>query len=68
MVIRGGRIVNVESHMQTLMISRLGFNQNYYTFTLILLTTIVMCSQIPRTEFVDDRRFEMISSWPHSES
>ena len=33
--------------MQTLIIYKLGFNQNYYTFTLILLIQIVMCSKFP---------------------
>ena len=32
-------------HMQTLVIDELGFNQEKYTFTLILLTKIVMCSK-----------------------
>jgi len=31
-------------HMQTLVIDKLGFNQNYYTFTLILLIKTVLCS------------------------
>jgi len=31
--------------VQTLIIHKLGFNQNYYTFTLILLIKIVMCSK-----------------------
>ena len=32
-------------HMQTLIIHELGFNSNYYTFALILLIKIVMCSK-----------------------
>ena len=35
------------SHMQTLIIYNLGFNQNYHTFTLILLINIVLCSKFP---------------------
>ena len=34
-------------HMQTLVIYKLGFNQNYYTFTSILLIKIVLCSKFP---------------------
>ena len=37
----------LRSHMQTRIIYKLGFNQNYYTFTLILLIKIVMCSKFP---------------------
>jgi len=36
-----------ESHMQTLIFYQLGFNQNYYTFALILLIKIVLCSKFP---------------------
>jgi len=36
-----------ESHMQTLIIYKLGFNQNYYTFTLIVLIKIVLGSKFP---------------------
>jgi len=32
------------SHMQTPIIYKLSFNQNYYTFTLMLLVKIVLCS------------------------
>jgi len=35
------------SHMQTLIIYKLGFNQNHYTFTFILLIRIVLCSKCP---------------------
>jgi len=35
------------AHLQTLRIYKLGFNQNYYTFTLILLIKIVLCSIFP---------------------
>ena len=33
------------THLQTLIIYKLGFNQNYYTFTLMLLIKIVLCSK-----------------------
>ena len=36
-----------ESHMQTLMIHKLGFNQIYHTFTLMLLIKIVLCGEYP---------------------
>ena len=34
-------------HLQTLLISKLCFSQNYYTFTLMLLAKITMCSKLP---------------------
>jgi len=34
-------------HMQTLVIYKLALDQNYYTFTLILLIKIVLCSKFP---------------------
>ena len=33
------------NHMQTLLLSNLGFNQNYCTFTFILLNDIVLCGR-----------------------
>jgi len=33
------------SHVKTLIIHKLGFNQNCYTFTFILLIKIVLCSK-----------------------
>ena len=44
--------VNVEAnacqfYLQTLIICKLGFNQNYYTFTLILPIKIVLSSEFP---------------------
>ena len=32
-------------YMQTFIIHKLDFNQNYYTFTLILLKTVVLCGK-----------------------
>ena len=49
------------SHMQTLMIDKLGFEQNYYTSTLILLIKIVLCSKFPWTEFMNYKCFDMNS-------
>ena len=34
-------------HLQTLMIYKLGFNQNYHTLTLILLIKIFVCGKCP---------------------
>ena len=34
-------------HVKTVIIYKLGFNENYYTFTSILLAKIVMCSNFP---------------------
>ena len=36
-----------QSHLQTLVIYKLGFSQDYYIFTLILLIKIVLCSKFP---------------------
>ena len=47
--------------MQTLTICKLGFNQNYCTFTLILLTMIVLCSTFIWTNSVNYKCFEMKS-------
>ena len=44
---RGERTRSVRSHMPTLMIYELGFNQDYYTFTLISLVKIILCSKFP---------------------
>ena len=33
------------SHVKTLVMYKVGFNQNYYTFALILLAKIVLCSK-----------------------
>ena len=49
------------SHLQTLMIYKLGFNQSYDTFTSITQIKIVLCSEFPWTEFMNDKCFHMIS-------
>jgi hypothetical protein len=41
--------------MHTLIMYELGFNQNYYTFTLISRIKIVLC----RTKFINHKCFEM---------
>ena len=41
------------SFVQAPQMYKLGFNQNYYTFTSILLTQIVMCSEFISIEFID---------------
>ena len=48
--------------MQTLMIYKLGFNQNYYTFTFLLLTKIVLCGEFPCTKFLNYKCFGVRSS------
>ena len=63
-VTRSWKEGTTESHMQTLIIYKLGFNQNYYTFTLILLIKIVLCSKFPSTKFINYKCFEMKSSPP----
>ena len=40
----GDEIASVQFHMETLMINKLGFSQNYYT--LLLLVNIVLCSKV----------------------
>ena len=42
-----------EFHEETLVIYKLGFNQNYCTFALILLIKIDTCSKFHRTKFMD---------------
>ena len=39
------RVERLRFHLQTLMIYKLGFYENYYTSTSILLITIVLCSK-----------------------
>ena len=39
--------LRIESHKQTLMVYKIDFNQNYYTFAFILLIKIVLCSEFP---------------------
>ena len=48
-----------EFHVQTLIIHKLGFNQNFFTFTLILLIKIFLCSKFPGTKFIDLKCFEL---------
>ena len=53
------RILLLGSHLQTLMIYKLGFNQNYYTIALLLLIKIVLCSKFPWTKFINYKCFHM---------
>ena len=46
-------------HMQTLLIYKLGFNQNYCTFTSILLIEIVLWSKFPLTKSMNCQYFGM---------
>jgi hypothetical protein len=39
--------IQQRSHVETLIIYKLGSNQNYYTFPLTLLIRIVLCSKFP---------------------
>ena len=41
---------------------KLGFNQNCYTLTLILLMKILLCSKLPWTKFVNYKCFVMKSA------
>ena len=45
--------------MQTLLIYKLGLNQKYNTFTLILIINIVVCCKFPCTKFINNNCFEM---------
>ena len=44
-----------QSNMQTLIIPEPGINQNYYTFTLMLLIKFVLCSKLPATKFMNHK-------------
>ena len=46
-------------HVQTLIIYKLGFNQNYHTFDLKLLIQIVLCTKFPWTKFINYKCFDM---------
>jgi len=50
------------SQMQILIIHKLGFNQNQYTFSLILLIKIVLCSRFRLTKVTDYKCFHLRSS------
>jgi len=56
------RRVERYSHMQILIIYKLGFNQNYYTFAWILLIKIVLCSKFHWTKLINYKCFHMNSS------
>ena len=46
-------------HVETLVLCELGFNQNYYTFVLISLIKIVLCSKIHSTKFIHYKCFHI---------
>ena len=50
------------SHVETLIIDKLGFNQKYCTFALILPTKIVLCSNFHWTKFINYKCFHMRSN------
>ena len=47
------------SHMQTLLIYELGFNQDSFTSTFILLRKKVKCSRFPWAKFTNCKCFDM---------
>ena len=51
-----------QSPMETIKICKLGFNQDHYTFALILLMKIVLCSKCYRIKLIDYKCFHMKSS------
>ena len=46
------------AHMQTIILHKLGFNQNYYTVTSMLIN-IVLCGKFPWTKFTNYKCFDM---------
>ena len=63
--IRSGQVcmstqsMDPESHLQTLVIYKVGFNQNNYTFTSILLIEIVLCRTFSWAKFINHKCFHM---------
>ena len=51
-------ICKCRPHMQTIIIYKLGFDQDYFTFTLILVINIVPCSEFPWTDFMNYNCFQ----------
>ena len=62
--LKGRAAAQVGSHLQISIIYKLGFNQNYFTFTLILLTQILSCGRFPWTEFINYKCFDIRSDNP----
>jgi len=54
--------------MQILVIYQLGFDEECYTFTLILLIKIFLRSEFLWTQFINLKCFEMRSRWPMPKS
>ena len=57
---------SARSHVETLMLSTLGFNQNDYTLASILLLKIVLCGQFHCTKFMNYKCFDMRSPIPNA--
>ena len=51
------------SHVEALIIHKLGVNQNFYTFASILLIKMVLCSKFYATKFINFKWFHMKSWW-----
>ena len=70
---RGPDVVQEKSHMQTLILYKLSFNQNYFMSTLVVLINIDMCGKFPWTESINYECFDFKKSpctrfpwWQHS--
>jgi hypothetical protein len=61
-VVRADAAAGRRTHFQTLRTYKLGINQNHYTFTLVLLIKIDLCSELPWTKFISYKCFDM-STW-----
>jgi len=64
----GFRVSIKEFNLQTLVVHKPGFNQSYHTFTLILPTNIVLCSEFSLTKsinykFLDMKLINCLVSW-----
>ena len=62
--------LRLQFHLETLIIYRLGLNQNHNTSLEVFLTKIPLCSKFSWT-FIDDKCFDLklgwrSVSWPHS--
>ena len=60
----GGQVI----YLHTLMIYEIGFNQDNYTFTLVLLINIVLCSKFPWTEFINYKCIVMRLACPRADN
>ena len=53
----------LKSHVETLIICKLGFSQNYDTFALISLIKMDFCSKFRCTKFIN-HKLSTVKSWP----